>query len=87
MNNTCPSSTQVLERLEAEDVTNLERIGANAQSFAQRYLTQFSKALYFSKAVEMYNRHFPGLQAFVSTLSRKDLSNIHTVVAAMKLRS
>lgn len=76
------SLSQVIGKLEAEDASSLQSIAAAAQAFGQRYLGQHAKALYFSRAVEMYNQHFQGGREFVSSLQDQDLGNFDSILDA-----
>ena len=55
-----------------------------ARAFGYRHLSYFSKALYFSRAIEMYNDIFRDGQEFVASLTEGDMGSLDRLLAAMK---
>ena len=55
-----------------------------ARAFGYRHLSTFAKALYFSRAIEMYNHIFRDGQGFVASLTEGDMGSLDQLLAAMK---
>ena len=55
-----------------------------ARAFGFRHLSTFAKALYFSRAIEMYNQIFRDGQGFVASLTEGDMGSLDRLLAAMK---
>jgi hypothetical protein len=72
-----------LHTLEATESTPLQAVASAAQLFGKSFLSQHAKALYFGKAVELYNMHFKDMSALVSSLHVKDFASIDKILQAM----
>lgn len=75
---------QVLQGLEAESASKLQEVASSAQRFGYRFLAQYAKSLYFSKAVELYNAQFVDGAAFASSFQDEHLKSIDLVVKHLK---
>ena len=72
-----------MTKLESQDEKSLRAVTSSSQEFGQKFLTQHAKALYFAKAVELYNAQFKGIKGFVSGLTAQDLSDTDSLIAAI----
>jgi hypothetical protein len=65
---TFTSACQVLQQLETEKPAKLQQVTTDAQKLGYRYLSLQSKALYFAKAMELYNSKFINIEQVVKSL-------------------
>lgn len=74
----------MLETLEAADPSQLQKVANAAQEFGYKHLSTFAKALYFAKAIEMYNAKFMDVKRFMATLAQPHNQTVRTLLSAME---
>ena len=79
------NAIRVLLDLEASDDSKLKAISESAREFGFKNLDTFAKALYFSKAMEIYNSLFGGaMEEAVGRLKDSEITSPKNLLAALK---